>query len=307
MKRRSFIRKSAGAGLAAGAALALGGGPALFASKHRVSASYDMVAVMGGSPEAMFDLGIQSLGGIGSFVGKGKKVVIKPNIGWAVTPERAGNTHPGLVKRIIEHCLGAGASSVYVFDNSCDDWVKCYSESGIEKIAKDAGAKVAPANSESYYQSVSIPGAKILKTAKVHELVLDCDVFINVPVLKHHGSAKMTAAMKNMMGVVWDRRYWHSNNLHQCIADFATYDRKPALNVIDCYNVMMKNGPRGVSVSDLVEMKSMIISPDWVAADTAAAKMMGLDPEQINYIPLAQSLGAGTMNLEALNINRIKM
>jgi uncharacterized protein (DUF362 family) len=306
MKRRSFIRKGAAAGLAAGAVVTLGGRTGLMASSPQTK-PYDLVAVMGGSPEAMFDIGIQSLGGISKYVSKGQKVVIKPNIGWDVTPEKAANTNPALIRRIIEHCIRAGAGEVYVFDNTCDDWVKCYKTSGIEKAVKDAGGKIVPGNSESYYQEVSIPNGKILKSAKVHQLILESDVFINVPILKHHSSAKMTGAMKNMMGVVWDRRFWHLNNLHQCIADYTMYERKPVLNVIDCYNVMLKNGPRGVSLADLVEMKSMIISPDWVAADTAAAKMMGLNPEQIDYIPMAQALGAGTMNLESLNINRIKM
>ncbi|MBM3419941.1 MAG: DUF362 domain-containing protein [Bacteroidetes bacterium] len=306
MKRRVFIKKGTAAGIAAGAAMALGNRSGLAAPVPPL-AGYDMVAVMGGSPEAMFDLGIQSIGGLGRYVSKGQKVVIKPNIGWDVTPDKGANTHPGLVKRIAEHCFRAGAKEVYVFDNTCDDWVRCYSNSGIERAAKEAGAKIVPGNSESYYQNVTIPGARILKSAKVHQLILDCDVFINVPVLKHHSSAKMTAAIKNMMGVVWDRRFWHSNNLHQCIADFTMYERKPALNIVDCYNVMLKNGPRGVSVDDLVQMKSLLISPDWVAVDTAAAKMMNLNPEQIDYIKIASRMGAGTMNLESMNIHRIKM
>lgn len=306
MKRRLFLKRTAGAGLAAGAALTLGRPGELFASSPQAK-PYDLVAVMGGSPEAMFDLGIQSLGGIGTFVNKGQKVVIKPNIGWDVTPEKGANTNPALVKRIVEHCLRAGAKEVYVFDNTCDDWLKCYSSSGIENAVKSGGGKMVPGNTESYYKEVSMPDSKVLKRAKVHELILDSDVFINVPVLKHHSSTKMSAAMKNMMGVVWDRRFWHSNNLHQCIADYATYSKKPALNVIDCYNVMLKNGPRGVSVDDLVLMKAQILSVDWVAADAAAAKMMNLNPEQIDYISLAHKMGAGNMNLESLNIHRIKM
>jgi uncharacterized protein (DUF362 family) len=306
MKRRNFIKKGASAGLMAGAALALGGRAGLLASPLQ-SKPYDLVAVMGGTPEAMFDLGIQSLGGIGSFVSKGQRVVIKPNIGWDVTPDRAGYTHPGLVKRIVEHCFRAGAKDVFVFDNTCDNWAKCYQNSGIEKAVKDAGARIVPGNSESYYQSIEIPGAKVLRSAKVHEQILECDVFINVPVLKHHSSTKMTAAIKNMMGVVWDRRFWHQNNLHQCLADYTLFEKKPQLNVIDCYNVMVKNGPRGVSVSDLVEMKSLIISKDWVAADAASARMMDLNPAQIDYIPLAHAIGSGNMNLEELNIHRIKM
>jgi uncharacterized protein (DUF362 family) len=306
MKRRIFLKRTAGAGLVAGAAMAIGRPGEVFGAVAQ-SKPYDMVAIMGGSPEAMFDLGIQSLGGIGKFVGKGQKVVIKPNIGWDVTPEKGANTNPGLVKRIVEHCIRAGAKDVYVFDNTCDDWLKCYKSSGIEQAAKDAGAKMVPGNTESYYQDISMPESKVLKSAKVHQLLLECDVMINVPVLKHHSSTKMSAAMKNMMGVVWDRRFWHRNDLHQCIADYAMYGKKPALNVIDCYNVMLKNGPRGVSVDDLVQMKAQIISTDWVAADAAAAKMMNLIPEHIDYIPIAHKMGAGNMNLESLNIHRIKM
>jgi uncharacterized protein (DUF362 family) len=106
------------------------------------------------------------------------------------------------------------------------------------------------------------------------------------------------------MGVVWDRRFWHRNDLQQCIADFSSY-RKPNLIVVDAYNVMMKNGPRGVSVDDLVQMKSQIISTDPVAADTAAALLFGMKPEDIPYIKYAEELKIGTMNLKKLNINRI--
>jgi uncharacterized protein (DUF362 family) len=255
----------------------------------------------------MFDLGIQELGGMGTFVSKGQKVLIKPNIGWDVIPELGANTNPLLVKRIIEHCFKAGAKEVYVFDHTCDNWVNCYKTSGIEKAAKSAGAKVVPGNTENYYHEVQIPNGVKLKSAKVHELLLETDVFINVPVLKDHDSTRMTCALKNMMGVVWDRPYWHSNNLHQCIADYALFEKKPALNVVDCYNVMVKHGPQGVSKEDVVQMKSQIISTDWVTADAAAAKMLGIETEKIEYIPIAHKMGIGNMKLETLNIKKIKM
>lgn len=306
MKRREFLKKSAGAGIAAGAALSAGGYKNLWASAP-AAAKYDMIAVMGGNPDAMFDLGIQELGGIGMYVKKGQKVLVKPNIGWDVVPELAANTNPLLVKRIIEHCFKAGAKEVYVFDHTCDNWINTYKNSGIEKAAKSAGAKVAPGNSERYYQSITIPGGVKLKSAKVHELVLNTDVYINVPILKDHNSTRMTCCLKNTMGIVWDRGYWHSNNLHQCIADFALYERKPVLNVIDCYNVMVKHGPQGVSKEDVVQMKSQILTADWVAGDAAAARMLGIEPEKVDYILIAHKMGLGNMKLESLNIKRIKM
>lgn len=307
MKRRDFLKTSAGAGMAAGAALALGGYDKLWASKAYAAEKYDLVAVMGGTPDAMFDLGIQELGGMGTFVQKGQKVLIKPNMGWDVIPELAANTNPVLIKRIVEHCIKAGAREVYVFDHTMDNWMNCYKNSGIERAAKSAGAKVVPGNSESYYQEIEIPGGINLKSAKVHQLLLETDVFINVPVLKDHNSVKMTCCLKNAMGLVWNRGFWHANNLNQCIADYALYEKKPALNVVDCFNVMVKHGPQGVSKEDLVAMKSLILSTDWVAADTAAAKMLGLPVERVEYIPIAHKMGLGNINLDALNIKRIKM
>jgi uncharacterized protein (DUF362 family) len=306
VKRRDFLKNSAGAGLAAGAALGLGGYNKLWTQPSSQSA-YDMVAIMGGKPDAMFDLGIQELGGMGTFVKKGQKVLLKPNIGWDKTPEYAATTNPALVKRIIEHCFKAGAREVYVFDHTIDNWVNCYKNSGLEKASKDAGAKVVPANSENYYQEISIPGAKVLTTAKIHQLLLETDVFINVPVLKDHDSTKMTCCMKGMMGVVWDRAFWHRNNLHQCIADYTLYSRKPALNIIDCFNVMTKHGPQGVSKEDVANLQSQIITTDWVAGDAAAARMLKIDPASIDYLALAHKQGSGNMNLESLNIKRIKM
>lgn len=307
MRRRDFFKSSVGAGLAAGAALSLGGYDKLWASAPPPATAYDLVAVKGGAPDAMFDLGIQALGGMGTFVKKGQTVVLKPNIGWDVLPERAGNTNPALVKRIIEHCFRAGAKTVYVFDNSCDNWVNCYRNSGIEKIAKDAGAIVVPGNTESYYQQVSIPKGKSLTSTKVHEKILESDVFINVPVLKNHNSAKMTGCMKNMMGSIWDRGEWHKNNLHQSIADYASYEKKPVLNILDCNYVMMRNGPRGVSKDDLVFMNSQLLSTDWVQADAAGAKMMGYVPEQIDYIRFASEMGLGNIAIDPNKTHKITM
>ena len=303
MNRRNFIKKSFQAGFIAGSALSIGSYSNLFSSKSQTD-NYDLVAIKGKEPDTMFDEAIKYLGGMESFVKKGQSVVIKPNIGWDSSPERAADTNPLLINRIIKHCYEAGAKDVFVFDHTCDNWLRCYSNSGIERAVKDAGGKMVPANNESYYQEVKIKKGKKLNHALVHELILSSDVFINVPVLKEHGSAGLTICMKNLMGVVWDRGYWHRNNLHQCIAEFPLF-RKPDLNIIDAYYVMKRNGPRGVSKDDLVEMKSQIISTDIVAADAAATKLFGMNPENISYIKIADQMKIGTKDLTKLSIKRI--
>lgn len=306
MDRRDFIKSAFGGTVAVGSSLAFGDYSKIFAATGIQSPSYDLVAVKGGEPDQMFDKAITSLGGMQYFVPKGSKVVVKPNIGWDVGPDRGGNTHPKLVGRIIEQCLQAGAREVSVFDHTCDSWSRCYKNSGIERAVKDAGGKIAPGNNEGYYQTIAVPQGKRLTETKVHELVLDADVFINVPVLKHHSSSLVTIGMKNLMGIVWDRWYWHRNDLHQCIADFVSY-KKPTLTVVDAYNVMKQNGPRGVSVGDVVNMKSLIVATDPVAADAAAAMIFGAQPSDIRHIHLAAGMNLGQINLKELSINRIKI
>jgi uncharacterized protein (DUF362 family) len=301
MKRRDFIGSTIKAGLLGGAAISLGNVSSLFPSTFFADSKYQLAAIKGADPGTMLDEAIRALGGISNFVKPGQTVVVKPNIGWDVTPERAGNTNPRLINRIIKHCYDAGAKSVYVFDHTCDNWKRTYSNSGIEQAAKDAKAKVVSGDSESYYQDVTVKQGKKLKKAKVHELILESDVFINVPILKNHSSTDLTIGMKNLMGVVWDRGYWHKNDLHQCIADFAAF-RKPDLTIVDAYNVMKRNGPRGVSKADVVTMKSLLVSTDIVAADAAAAKLFGKDPSDIGYIKIANDMNIGTMQLDGLSI-----
>jgi uncharacterized protein (DUF362 family) len=305
MKRREFIRKSVGAGLITGTALSFAGSNKLFgAITGREQAPYDLVAVRGGEPEQMFDRAIEAMGGMQSYVRPGQSVLVKPNIGWDVIPERGANTHPGLVKRVIEHCFRAGAGEVMVFDHTCDNWRRSYRNSGIEAAVTSAGAVLRPGNDESLFRAVKISRGKRLTEGKIHHLVDEADVFINVPVLKHHGGAQITITLKNLMGIIWDRRFMHNNDLQQCIADLGTY-RKPDLNIVDAFRVMMQNGPRGVSEDDIVVMKSLIISPDMVAADAASARLFGATPSQVGHIRIAHEMGIGNMELEKLSIHRI--
>ena len=284
----------------------------LFAKDKEQQGPCDLVAVMGGEPAEMYAKAMEAMGGISRYVKKGQKVVVKPNIGWDKTPEEGANTHPQLVAAIVTDCLKAGALEVTVFDNCCDEWQACYKKSGIEAAAKAAGAKIAFAHEEHYYREVSLPNAVRMKKAKIHEAILDCDVWFNIPILKNHGSAKMTISIKNYMGIVWDRRYMHSNDLQQCIADAASFVKRPALNIVDAYYVMTQNGPKGKSLEDVQTAKALFVSPDIVAVDTAAVNFFNqnfrtMTLSDASHILKGEELGLGTTNLSNLKIERIKL
>lgn len=319
MDRRKFLRS-----LAVTGAVAVGGSVSIKedgtlgimaqsvnAQTARTAANYDLVAVLGGEPEVMFRKAISEMGGMGKFIKKGDKVVVKPNIGWDKSPELAANTNPKLVAEVIKQCFKAGASEVTVFDHTCDDWRKCYANSGIEAAAKAAGAKVVPAHQESYYKAVSLPNGKSLKTTKIHEAIVNCDKWINIPVLKNHGGAQMTISMKNYMGIVWDRGFFHANDLQQCIADVCTYPKRPVLNIVDAYRLMKTSGPRGKSAADVVLTKGLFMSQDIVAVDTAAvsffAQVREMPLDKVTHISKAQDHRLGNMDLSKLKVRRVKV
>ncbi len=313
MDRRNFLKAAALTGAAVTAIKDAGAMNILtqsFQGKSETSA-YDLVAVMGGEPVEMFRRAIEEMGGMKNFISPGDKVCVKPNIGWDKTPEMAATTNPELVVEIIRQCFDAGAKEVTVFDHTCDDWIKCYASSGIEEAAKAAGAKVVPAHQESYYKAVSLPKAKSLKNAKIHQAIVDSDKWINVPVLKNHGGAQLTISMKNYMGIVWDRGFFHANDLQQCIADVCSYEKRPVLNVVDAYRMMKTSGPRGKSEADVVLSKGLFISQDIVAVDTAAANFFNQVREmplnKVTHLAKGEALGIGTMQLDKLNIKRVRI
>ena len=310
MKRRDFLKTS----VVAGAALSIDFKrlqAALSTNTMAVEQAPEMVAVMGGEPEAMLDKALETLGGIGNYIKKGQKVVIKPNIGWDRTPELAGNTNPQLIKALVKKCLAAGAEKVTVFDHTCDNWQKCYESSGIAAAVKEAGGIIMPGNDEKYFKEVSIPNGVKVKSAKIHEALIEADAWINVPILKNHGGANLSCAMKNYMGIVWDRRFFHQNDLQQCIADICTWQKKPVLNIVDAYRMMHQNGPQGKSAADVATLKSIIVSPNIVAIDTAALALFNqvkkLDMEAVGHIGKGEALKLGTTDLKKVNIKRIKI
>jgi len=314
MERRHFF-KTAFLGALSGATLL--NGKLLATEKGEMPVSpadegpADLAAVMGGTPVEMYRKAMEAMGGIGRFVKKGQKVTIKPNIAWDKKPEMAANTNPELVAALVRDCIAAGAASVTVFDHTCDEWEACYNHSGIKDAVEKAGGVMAFAHDDKYYRTVKLPKGKNLTEAKIHEAILDADVWINVPILKHHGGAKMSVSMKNFMGIVWDRGAFHSHNLQQCIADVQTLDKKPVLNIVDAYRIMTQNGPKGKSLDDVQRGNALFMSTDIVAVDTAAIKFFSqfkeMDLNQVSHVALAEEAGVGTRDLSSLNVKKLKL
>ena len=201
-------------------------------------------------------------------------------------------------------CFEAGAKEVIVLDYTLDPARITYEMSGIAKAAEARGARMVYVSPRDFVP-IEVPKGKILSAYDVRVLkqVLDADVFINVPIAKTHGSARLTLGMKNLMGIIQDRGSWHrSGDLHQCIADFVTAV-KPHLTVIDAIRILASGGPKGPG---RVEQKDTIIaSTDIVAADAYATTLFGLNPNDAPHIIKAAELGVGVADLKKVKIVKV--
>lgn len=244
----------------------------------------------------------------------GAAVVIRPFGNFDVLAQTGSGAASGsadLVAALVRHCLGAGAAKVSVLDHTCDQWKACYMNSGIEQAVKAAGGEMLSADNRSSYQQVDLPRGKILKNAQIHKAILESDAWFNVPVLKSHGGTGMTVSMKNLMGIVWDRGFFHWNDLHQCIADICTLPKPPVLNIVDAYRILVKGGPRGGRGKEVVVAKGLFASTDMVAVDTAAIRffnqLRAMPLESIGYLSKGEELSVGTTHLDSLAVKRLKI
>jgi uncharacterized protein (DUF362 family) len=134
--------------------------------------------------------------------------------------------------------------------------------------------------------------------------VLEADVFINVPIAKHHELSRLTLSMKNLMGVIMDRSKYH-RNLGQRVADLTSLVY-PTLTVVDAVRILVDHGPTGGSLDDVKQMDTVIASHDPVAADSYAATLFDLTGADIAYVKAAAEMGLGEMELSSLKIEEIQ-
>ena len=114
MKRRELLRRL-GFGLTA-----IGLGQVSVAQRRGTERQPVVVVAEKDSPAELVRKAVKALGGMGRFVKKGNRVLIKPNIAFARPPEGAANTNPEVVAELVRLCFEAGAKEVIVLDYTLD-------------------------------------------------------------------------------------------------------------------------------------------------------------------------------------------
>jgi len=294
MNRREFCVKTVKGGLWGAGMLSLG--RLVLPRYAKASPAPDLAAVEGSAVDAA-RRAVELLGGMGRFVGSGQRVVVKPNIGWDRTPEQAANTNPDVVAAVVRMCLDAGAGEVLVFDRTCNDPRLSYRRSGIKDAVEavtDRRVKLFHPDRRKYVD-VAIPRGEALKEWKLYEDAVKADVFINVPIAKHHSLSGLTLGMKNVMGVIGGNRGQIHTGFDDKIVDLNVV-RPSHLTVLDATRILTAHGPQGGRLEDVREPRTVVAGTDIVAVDAYSTRFFGLKPKEIDHIRRAAERGLGTMD-----------
>jgi uncharacterized protein (DUF362 family) len=247
---------------------------------------------------------LEAVGGIGAFIRKGDRVMLKVNAAFASPAILSATTNPEVVAEVARLCLQAGAASVVVTDNPINDAASCFALSGIEQGCKSVGASLILPRQNQFCPTTVKDGRLIANWPLLYGPFEGTNKLIGIAPLKHHERSGASMTMKNWYGLLGGRRNTFHQDINGIIKELAMMVR-PTLVILDGTTAMMRNGPTGGSLEDLKQTNTMIVGADQVAVDAFGATLLGKTPADLPYIALAEAAGCGTANYELLSPVRI--
>jgi uncharacterized protein (DUF362 family)/NAD-dependent dihydropyrimidine dehydrogenase PreA subunit len=238
------------------------------------------------------------LGGMAAFVRPGERIAIKPNLLMGTDPERAITTHPAVLAAVALEVRDAGATPVLVDGpgtgvvHAAPVIERAFRQAGYREIADRHGIEISL---DTGWRSVSNPEAVWAKRLEVMSPILDADGVINVPKLKTHMYMTLTAATKNLFGVIpgLNKAAYHGKlpeprRFADMLLDVAYFVR-PRLHIVDAITALEGNGP-GTGGSPR-KVGALIAGPDPTAVDVVCCRITGLDCATVPTLVAAKDRG----------------
>lgn len=254
------------------------------------------------NPDKAVRESLRLLGGVGSFINRGDKVLIKPNLSFPIPPEEAPDTtHPEVIAALIRVFEEGGAGRVIVGEQSV--WGVRTRDTcritGVEEVVKETGGELCYFDEEPRI-IVNLHG-KFFDEISLPKIIKEVDLIVNVPKMKNNFMSVVTLGMKNHMGFMTfeDRRKLHRKyDLAYTIADIVKVV-SPGLTLIDGIIAMEGFGPHAGTP---IRMDTVIGGRDIVAVDAVGASVMGYDPLEPPTTQVGVRYSLGNADLSKIQI-----
>jgi len=242
------------------------------------------------------------LGGLEKFVKKGQKVLLKPNMLSAKSPDQGITTHPVVLEAVVRLFQAAGGE-IWIGDSpsgAIKGIKHFWKNTGFQEVADRTGATLI-----NFETGGVVPVQSNGQTYYLAKPVFDADLVINLPKLKTHGLTLFTGAIKNCFGTLpglqkpaMHRRFPNPGPFSQRLVDIYEAVR-PGMHIMDGILAMAGNGP---ATGDLKETGLILVSTDGVALDTVVSHLMGFKEGEVDAIRIAGERGLGVSRLQEIEI-----
>ncbi len=242
---------------------------------------------------------------------RGKKVVLKPNL---VEPHAGAehiNTHPEMIRAVAQVFLSLGAGSVVVAEGSghIRDPHEVLEASGLGDVLRQERLRFVDLNTAPFATLANPTRVSSLSTITLPRLLLEADLVVSLAKMKTHHWAGVTLSMKNLFGALPGSVYgWPKNALHMagipaCCVDI-TATLAPNLAIIDGVVGMEGDGP---IMGTPVQAGLIVAGTNLPAVDATCCRLMGIEPERVEYLRRAAELGLGAIGREAITVRGVPL
>ena len=245
---------------------------------------------------------LEPLGGMGAFVKPGERILLKPNMLSAKSPEQAVTTHPTVVQVVAELVREAGGRALIGDSPGIGSFQRVAERSGIARAATESGAELIEFNT-----TVDLPGSGTFRRVTLARAYWEADKIINLPKLKTHEMMTMTCAVKNLFGAVVgaEKAGWHlkagasREQFARLLLEIYLL-KKPVLNIVDAIVAMEGNGPGS---GDPLQVGALIAGINPVALDMVAGRLAGIPAELLHVEREARRMGLVGTSWEEIEIS----
>ena len=267
--------------------------------------SYDYDQVLRGLRRS-----IDLIRGIQTFVKKGDRVLLKPNLLYGKSPEKAVTTHPSILRGVVEIVREAGGIPFIGDSPSVGSLIRTAEKAGIRAVADEMKCSLVEFN-----RPVLPPkrGGKIFKQLEIDQTVLEAEVIINLPKLKTHSLTLLTLGVKNLFGCIPGPRkaLWHL----KAGEDRKTFAKilvdvyqiiQPSLTILDGIVGMDGSGPNS---GRPVPLGLILASGDSLSLDQIVCDLLGISRESLltNRVAFEQGMGKDKINVLGERVEEVKI
>ena len=234
---------------------------------------------------------------------RGTRVFVKPNLTWK-TPMSGVTTTPEFLAVVLGALVEFGASvAVGESDGGYHSFAaeEAFRSHGLYDCAKRYGVTVVNLSEcPTEGRTVIIAGHPV--TVELPSMLLhDVDVFVSLPVPKMHAMTRVSLGFKNQWGCQpGTMRLTNHPEFARAVLAINQLVR-PRLVLFDGTYFLDTTGPM---IGEPVRMNLLIGSDDAGAGSLACCEIMGIKPERVRHLRLAQRLGMMPRNLGAVELNR---